>query len=202
MRIGRSVVMTMAAMALVASASAEALKLGEKAPDASVKMKSVDGKEVSIADVAGPKGTLVFFTCNHCPFVKAWETRIAEIGNMYSKKGVGVIAINSNDPADFAEDSYAEMQARAKQRGFEFPYVVDATSDVGRAFGATRTPEFFLFDASGKLVYHGALDDNKDAKSVEKHYLQEALNALLDGKPIPVAETKAVGCSIKFRAKA
>jgi len=202
MRIGRSVVMTMAAMALVASASAEALKLGEKAPDASVKMKSVDGKEVSIADVAGPKGTLVFFTCNHCPFVKAWETRIAEIGNMYSKKGVGVIAINSNDPADFAEDSYAEMQARAKQRGFEFPYVVDATSDVGRAFGATRTPEFFLFDATGKLVYHGALDDNKDAKSVEKHYLQEALNALLDGKPIPVAETKAVGCSIKFRAKA
>ena len=202
MRIGRSVVMTMTAMALVASASAEALKLGEKAPDASVKMKSVDGKEVSIADVAGPKGTLVFFTCNHCPFVKAWETRIAEIGNMYSKKGVGVIAINSNDPADFAEDSYAEMQARAKQRGFEFPYVVDATSDVGRAFGATRTPEFFLFDATGKLVYHGALDDNKDAKSVEKHYLQEALNALLDGKPIPVAETKAVGCSIKFRAKA
>ena len=202
MSIVRTALVTMVAVALAAAARAEALKLGDKAPKTDVKMKNVDGKDVSIADVTGAKGTLVIFTCNHCPFVKAWETRIAEVGNAYAKKGVGVIAINPNDPSEHAEDSFEQMQARAKERSFQFAYVVDATSDVARAFGASRTPEFFLFDANGKLVYHGALDDNKDSKSVDKHYLSDALNALLAGQPIPVAETKAVGCTIKFRAKA
>jgi len=202
MKIGSSTVMTLAALALTATAHAQALKLGDTAPKADVKMKGVDGKEVSIADVKGTKGTLVIFTCNHCPFAKAWETRIAEIGNAAVKEGVGVIAINPNDPTEFAEDSYEQMQEHAKQRGFQFAYVVDSTSDVARAFGASRTPEIFLFDANGKLAYHGAVDDSKDAKNVDKHYLQDAIAALLAGKPIPVAETKAVGCSIKFRAKA
>lgn len=191
--------MTLAA----ATAFADGIKLGDKMPATDVKMKNVDGKEITIADVAGPNGTLVIFSCNHCPFVKGWEARTAEIGNTYRPKGIGVIQINSNDPASFPEDSFEEMQARAKKLGLQFPYVVDATSDVGRAFGATRTPEFFLFDKDGKLVYHGALDDNsRDASKAQNHYLKDALEALLAGKPIPVAETKAVGCTIKFRPKA
>ena len=187
---------------VAATAFADGLKLGDKAPMTGTKMKNVDGKQLSIADATGKNGTLVVFTCNHCPFVKAWETRIVALGNEYSKRGVGVIAINANDPAIQAPDSYEEMQTRAKERGFKFPYVVDATSDVARAFGATRTPEFFLFDKDGKLVYHGALDDNKDASKASQHYLKDALEAVLAGKPVEVAETKAIGCSIKFRSKA
>jgi peroxiredoxin len=183
--------------------SALALNIGDKAPKSDVKMKNVDGQDLSIASVAGPKGTLVIFSCNHCPFVKAWEGRIAEIGNTYRGKGVGVIAINSNDPSAYPEDSYDQMQKRAKDRGFEFPYVVDATSEVARAFGASHTPEAFLFDKDGKLVYHGAIDDNsKDASQVESPYLKDALNALLAGNQIVTKETKAIGCGIKFRGKA
>jgi peroxiredoxin len=189
--------------ALSVATSVLALNIGDKAPKTDVKMKNVDGQEVSIASVAGPKGTLVVFSCNHCPFAKAWEGRIAEIGNTYRGKGIGVIVINSNDPGAYPEDSYDQMQKRAKDRGFEFPYVVDATSDVARAFGASHTPEVYLIDKDGKLVYHGAVDDNsKDASKVESPYLKDALNALLAGNQIATKETKAIGCSIKFRGKA
>ncbi len=185
-----------------ASANTEALEIGGKIPQATVKMQNVDGKQVSIADVAGTKGTLVVFTCNHCPFAKAWQSRIVELGNAYQTKGVGVIAINSNDPTNYQEDNFEVMQARAKENGFQFPYVVDGTSDVARAFGASHTPEAFLFDKSGQLVYHGAIDDDKDIASVTKHYLHDALDAVVNGTPVPVSETKSVGCGIKFRPKA
>jgi peroxiredoxin len=173
--------------------------LAASLPMAGTKMKNVDGTEVSIADVAGPKGTLVIFSCNHCPYVKAWEGRIAALGNEYREKGVGVIVINSNDPAAFAEDSFEEMQKRAAKLGLKFPYAVDATSDIARAFKATKTPECFLFDAGGALVYHGAVDDNKKADAVEKHFLRDALAALVAGREIATKETKFVGCGIKFR---
>jgi peroxiredoxin len=193
-------------VALVASlavaGSAFGVSIGDKAPSTNVKMKSVDGSAVSIADVAGKQGTLVVFSCNHCPFVKAWQGRIASVGNAAKTRGIGVIIINSNDPTAYPEDSYAEMQKRSQQLGFAFPYVVDATSDVARAFGATHTPEAFLFDKDGKLVYHGAIDDSKEADQVAAHYLQDAIDAALAGKAVPVAETKAIGCSIKFRGKA
>ena len=191
--------------ALIASVtvvgSAFGLNIGDKAPLTTVKMKNVDGKEVSIADVVGKNGTLVIFSCDHCPFVKAWQDRIAAIGNSGKDKDVGVIAINSNDPAEYPEDSYPEMQKRAQKLGFTFPYVVDATSDVARAFGATRTPEAFLFDKDGKLVYHGAIDDSQDASAVNVHFLQDAINASTAGQPVANKETKFVGCGIKFRAK-
>jgi peroxiredoxin len=196
------VVACAAVLVMAGSAFAEGLKIGDKAPMTTVKMKNVDGSEVSVADVAGKEGTLVIFSCNHCPFVKAWEGRITEISNAYKDKGVGVIIINSNDPTEFAEDSFEQMQKRAQKLGLKVPYVVDATSDVARAYGATRTPEAFLFDKEGKLVYHGAIDDSKNAADVEKHFLRDALDALLAGKPAPVQETKFVGCSIKFRPKA
>ena len=182
------------------AAAAKALAIGSKAPMADTKMKNVDGSEVSIADVKGAKGTLVIFSCNACPWAKAWESRIAEIGNTYSKKGVGVIVINSNDPAVQAEDGYEVMQARAEKFEIAYPYVVDASSSVARAFGATRTPEVFLFDAKGKLAYHGAVDDNAhEPDKVQNRYLTEALDAVVAGKAVATAETKALGCSIKFR---
>ena len=179
------------------SAFAAGLKPGDAAPMTGTKMKNVDGKMVSIADVTGAKGTLVVFSCNNCPFAKAWESRIVELGNAYSKQGIGVIMVNPNDPA-VAGDTLEALQARAKDKGFGFPYVMDAGSAVASAFGASRTPELYLFDKAGKLVYHGAVDDNKDAGSVKQHYLKDALDAVIAGKDIAEKETKAVGCTIKF----
>ncbi len=177
-----------------------ALEFGARPPQSTVKMQNVDDKSFSIADVAGKKGTLVIFSCNACPWVKAWEDRIASVGNAYQDRGVGVIAINSNDPEQNSEDSFEVMKQRAKERGFAFPYVVDMTSEVAAAFGATRTPEIFLFDGNNELVYHGAIDDNaKEPEKVADEYLVDALEAMLAGKPIPVRQTKAIGCSIKFR---
>lgn len=192
--------------AAVVAADAEAeppvLALGATAPMSNVKMKNVDGKELSIADLKGKKGTLVVFSCNACPWAKAWEKRIVEIGNAYPKKGIGVVMINPNDPNKVADDGYTEMKKRAKERGMKFPYVMDMTSDIARAFGASRTPEAFLFDAEGKLVYHGAVDDNaKVPAEVKETYLKNALDAVAAGKAVAVSETKAMGCSIKFRPK-
>jgi peroxiredoxin len=176
------------------------LALGAAAPLATTKMKSADGKMVSIADAKGPKGTLVVFTCNNCPFAKAWEERIVDLGNSYSKKGVGVVLVNANDPSIADHDSFDLIQARAKERGMQFPYAVDDGSSVARAFGASVTPEAFLFDKAGKLVYHGTIDDNhQQPDKVTKHYLKDALDAVLTNKAPPTAETKSMGCGIKFK---
>jgi peroxiredoxin len=178
---------------------ASALAIGDALPSADVKLKNVDGQEVTIAGEKGDKGTLVVFTCNHCPYAKAWEDRLAAIGNEYDKKGIGVVAINSNNPAKNADDGYEGMQQRARDKGFAFPYAVDAGSAVARSFQATKTPEVFLFDASGKLAYHGAIDDNSEsAGAVKASYLKDALDAVIAGKPATPAETKALGCGIKF----
>jgi len=188
---------------LVAPVTALALSLGDPIPAKTEQLKDVDGRQIKITDVSGAKGTLVIFTCNHCPYAKAWEDRIVAIGNEYSEKGVGVVAINSNDPKAAEEDGYDEMQKHAKTKNYKFPYAVDETSGIAKAFGATKTPEVFLFDASGKLAYHGAIDDNsEDAKAVKSHYLKDALEAVEAGKAASPAETKALGCGIKFRESA
>jgi len=187
-----------AATAVVAG---EPLQIGAAMPAADVKMMNVDDQGVTLAGVAKPAGTLVVFTCNHCPFAKAWESRIVALGNQYMAKGVGVVAINSNDPKVAPDDSMDAMKQRAKDTGMKFPYVVDATSSVARAFGATRTPEVFLFDKNGKLVYHGAVDDNKeDPGKASNAYLKDALDAVVAGTDVAVKETKSIGCTIKFRS--
>jgi len=179
----------------------DGLAIGDMAPMKDAKLKNVDGQEVSIGETAGEKGTLVIFTCNQCPYAKAWEQRLTEIGNTYSARGVGVIAVNANDPKVVPGDGFEAMKERASERGMKFPYVVDATSGVAKAFGATRTPEAFLFDATGKLVYHGTIDDNyEDAAKVKSSFLKNALDAVLAGKEVPVSQTKALGCGIKFRS--
>jgi len=189
-------------LALAAGSARAQLAIGDAMPMKDVKMAGVDGKSVTLAGVAGKKGTLVVFTCNHCPWAKMWQTRVTEIGNAAGKAGIGMVAINANDPAEYPEDGMDGMKARAKELGIKFPYVVDATSDVARTFGASRTPEAFLFDASGKLVYHGTVDDSpRDAAAVKDAYLKDAVNAVSTGKTVTTAETKSMGCSIKFRAK-
>jgi hypothetical protein len=183
-------------------AHAKGVAIGQKAPLATVKMKNATGNDVSIAEAAGKKGTLVIFICNHCPWVKAWQGRIASIGNAALEQGLGVVAINSNDPSAYPEDGFDEMKERAESVGYKFPYVVDATSEVGRAFGATHTPEVYLFDAKGMLVYHGAVDDNaREPDAVQHRWLNEAVDAVAAGKRVPTAETKALGCTIKLREK-
>ena len=190
------------ALALTAGSARAQLAIGDALPMKDVKMTGVDGKSVTIAGVSGKKGTLVVFTCNHCPWAKMWQTRVTEIGNTAGKAGIGMVAINANDPAEYPEDGMDGMKQRAKELGIKFPYVVDATSDVARAFGASRTPEAFLFDAGGKLVYHGTVDDSpKDASAVKDAYLKDSVSAVSTGKTVTTAETKAMGCSIKFRAK-
>ncbi len=196
----KSLLMIVLTTMMTVSMNVQALDLGDSMPAADVKMKNVDGNEITLAGVAGDKGTLVLFSCNHCPFVVAWEGRITELGNTYREKGIGVVQVNANDPQQKSGDTFEVMQQRAQARGFQFPYVVDATSNVARAFGATRTPEAFLFDAAGKLVYHGTIDDNyKSEKDVKTSYLKDALEAVIGGAAVPRAETKAVGCGIKFR---
>lgn len=190
------------ALALTAGPAFAQLAIGDAVPMTDVKMDGVDGKSVTLASVAGKKGTIVVFTCNHCPWAKMWQTRVTEIGNAAAKAGLGMVAINSNDPADYPEDDMNGMKQRAKELKIKFPYVIDATSDVARAFGATRTPEAFVFDAGGKLVYHGTIDDSpKDAKAVKDAWLKVAVAEVAAGKTVTTAETKALGCSIKFRAK-
>jgi thiol-disulfide isomerase/thioredoxin len=179
-----------------------ALDIGAVWPKEAVsqKLKNVDEREVTIEGVKGEKGTLIIFYCNHCPYVKAWQDRIVMLGNRYAAKGIGVIAVNSNDPVKYPDDRFEKMQAKAKEKGFQFSYAVDGTSMVAKQFGATRTPEAYLFNASNELFYHGAIDDNaEEPLKVQKRYLEDALEALLKGKAFQPAETKSVGCTIKFR---
>jgi peroxiredoxin len=177
------------------------LALGATAPLSSTKLKNpADGKTVSIADAKGPKGTLVVFTCNNCPFAKAWEQRIVELANGYSKKGIGVLLVNANDPSVAKSDTPELIKARHQERAMSVPYVIDENQTVARAFGASVTPEAFLFDKAGKLTYHGTIDDNhKEPDKVTKHYLKDALEAVSTGKAPPVTETKSMGCGIKFK---
>lgn len=184
---------------LLLPAVASAIAIGDAIPAKDAPLTNVDDSKVTLGGASGAKGTLVVFTCNHCPYVKAWEDRIVALGNEYAKKGVGVVAVNSNDPKVVPGDSLDGMKARAKQKGFEFPYVVDETSEVAKAFGATKTPEVYLFDAAGKLAYHGAVDDSAEKDKVKATFLKDALDAVIAGNAPSPAETKALGCSIKFR---
>lgn len=185
----------------------ESLPLGSPLPNFSeswAKMKGLDGKEHTLQSVKGEKGTLVVFTCVHCPFVKAWDDRLTALSNEFQKKGIGVIWINSNDFEKQPEDRPEEMQKQVNEHGLDksIPYVIDSTSQVARAFGATRTPEVFLFAASGDLAYKGAIDrshKNPPEKNSSDDYLRLALNGLVEGKSFERKETPSIGCTIKFR---
>ena len=174
---------------------------GDKATD--FKLKSVDGKTYSMADYKDAKGFIVVFTCNTCPFAKKYDDRVNALAKKYKPKGYVLLAIDPNDPEVQPDDTYALMQAKAKSKGFVFPYLVDEGQKIYPQYGATKTPHAFLLDKNLIVKYIGAIDDNSDDPSaVKEHYLENAIAALESGKEPSPSVTKAIGCSIKAKKKA
>lgn len=174
------------------------LELGKPAPDFS--LPGTDGKTHTWKDVAGEKGTLVVFTCNHCPYAVAYQQRIIDMTAKYKPQGVNVIAISSNDAKSYPDDSFELMKVRADSMKYNFPYLYDESQAVALKYGPKVTPHVFLFDSKGMLAYRGRIDDSAKEHEVKKRELTEALDALVGGKAIPTAATTAFGCSVKWRA--
>jgi len=174
------------------------LPIGSNLPNAEAKMKDISGKEVSFKDAMKKNGLLVMFSCNTCPVVKKYQARTLEAAKLASSQDIGVILLNPNEASRNEGDSYTDMQAYAKDQGYNFSYVVDNNSAMADIFGATRTPEVFLFDKNSKLVYHGAIDDNANAADqVTRKHLSIAIEELISGKAIGTPTTRSVGCTIK-----
>jgi thiol-disulfide isomerase/thioredoxin len=174
------------------------LHIGEALP-AFTDLLGVDGKTYGDTDFSDPILVIVF-SCNHCPYVQAYEDRMIALQKEYAPKGVRFVAINSNETRNYPEDSYDKMVERARTRGFNFPYLRDDNQTAADAFGATHTPQFFVFDGKRKLRYSGKLDDNwKEPDRVKETYLKDALEAVLAGKNVNVPETMSIGCTIKWK---
>ena len=182
-----------------ATSADQGYKVGDYATD--FELKSVDGSTVSLAKYPDAKGFMVIFTCNTCPYAKMYEERIIALQNDYAPKGFPVIAINPNDPGKSPGDSFAEMKTRAKNKGFTFPYALDETQEITRAYGASRTPHVFVLKKEGnkyKVAYIGAIDNNyKDPEAANEKYVRAAVDALLSGRSVSTTTTKAIGCTIK-----
>ncbi|TGD58901.1 thioredoxin family protein [Flavobacterium humi] len=174
-------------------------QVGDIATDFS--LKNVNSKNVSLSDFKDAKGFIVVFTCNHCPYAKAYEDRIMALDKKYKNLGYPVIAINPNNPAVQSEDSFDLMQKRAKEKGFTFPYLFDEGQKIYPQYGATKTPHVYVLQktkAGNQVKYIGAIDDNySDESAVKTRYVENAVNALLKNEDVPVKMTKAIGCSIK-----
>lgn len=161
------------------------------------------GKMVSLASFKKAKGFILIFTCNHCPYSKAYEDRIVALDKKYKKKGYPVIAVNPNDPDKYPTDSYKAMITRAKEKGFTFPYLLDKTSNVARDYKATKTPHTYILKKQGnkyKIVYIGAIDDSaRDESNISAKYVEKAMADIIKGKTPAKNYSRAVGCSIKYR---
>lgn len=175
--------------------------IGDEASDFS--LKSTDGNMVSLASMEGSKGFIVVFTCNTCPYSQAYESRLIALDEKYRTQGYPLVAINANDPREKPGDSYEEMQARAREYGYTFPYLFDETQEVAKAYGARKTPHVFVLrrEAEKNIVaYIGGIDDNyKDAEKAQKKFVEAAVDALLQGKEVVIPKTRAIGCGIKWR---
>ena len=175
------------------------LQLGDKAPDFS--LPDTDGNVVSLTDLAGSKAYLIIFMCNHCPYVKAVLDRIIRDARDLAAEGISCVAISSNDPAAYPEDSFENMQKIARERDFPFPYLYDESQTVAKAYRAACTPDFFLFDDELKLVYRGQFDGSRPGNDVPVtgEDLRAAVDALLEGEPVPEDQTPSAGCNIKWK---
>ena len=177
--------------------AADGYKVGDKAAD--FKLKNVDGKMVSLADNKAARGYIVVFTCNTCPYAKAYESRIIELNTKYAPLGYPVVAINPNDATTVPGDSYAAMQTKK----YAFPYLQDESQQVAKTYGATRTPHLFVLTRQGSdfvVSYIGAIDDNsEDAKLAKTKYVENAMTEILAGKSATTNSTKAIGCTIKWK---
>ena len=173
------------------------LSLGSVAP--SFRLPDPAGIDLDLNDHVGRYGTVIFFTCNHCPYSQAWEDRLIALARDFRKRGVAFLAINANATQRHRGEGASEMAVRATQKRFPFPYLLDDSQDIAHAYGATRTPELFIFDAGRRLCYHGAVDDNYDDPAAVTHrYAADALEALLAGRRPDPASTIALGCPIRF----
>jgi peroxiredoxin len=182
----------------IAAQNIQPLPLSSKLPLADIKMKATDGKSYSIQDTKGKNGVLVMFSCNTCPYVVRYQARTRETLKYAKENGIGIIIINSNEAQRTDEDSFEAMKDYAKAQGYSnAPYVVDVNAKVADAFGATRTPELFLFNSKGVLVYHGAIDDNHMAAETKRQHAKLAMEELAAGKEITIKESRSVGCTIK-----
>ena len=177
--------------------AADGYKVGDKAAD--FKLKNVDGKMVSLADNKAARGYIVVFTCNTCPYAKAYESRVIELNTKYAPLGYPVVAINPNDATTVPGDSYAAMQTKK----YAFPYLQDESQQVAKTYGATRTPHLFVLTRQGSdfvVSYIGAIDDNsEDAKLAKTKYVENAMTEILAGKSATTNSTKAIGCTIKWK---
>lgn len=176
-------------------------KIGDEATD--FKLTNIDDKMVSLADYKDAKGFIVIFTCNHCPYAKAYEDRIIALDKKYKPLGYPVIAINPNDPTVQPEDSMDEMKKRAAEKGFTFPYLLDEGQKIYPQYGANKTPHVYLLNKENNkniVKYIGTIDNNyQNADDADEHYVQNAVDALIAGKPIAKETTVAIGCTIKVK---
>jgi peroxiredoxin len=172
------------------------IDLGALAPD--FDLPGVDGKRYSLSSFKAKPVLVVIFSCNHCPYVKAYEDRMVSIQRDYADQGVQLVAINSNDDKAYPEDSFPEMVKRSKEKGFNFPYLRDESQKVVEAYGGVCTPHVFAFDSRRVLRYRGRIDDSKEASKVTTHDLKNALDDLVKGTEVRVPDTKPFGCSIKW----
>jgi peroxiredoxin len=175
------------------------LTLGSRAPEFN-NLPGTNGEKHSLKSFSGNKCVVVVFSCNHCPYVQAYEARMIAFQKEYAPKGVQLVAINSNETVNYPEDNFEEMVKRAQRQGFNFPYLRDDDQSVATAFGATHTPEFFLFDQQRTLRYHGKMDDNyQNPGAVKLHFLRNAVEAVLAGGEVKDKETYSIGCTIKWK---
>lgn len=191
----------LALTAFVARPANEALQIGDAAPLTDVEMLGVSGETFTLDGVAGENGLLVMYSCNTCPWVTAWEDRYPVVAALAEELGIGMIVLNPNAAYRNRGDGYEDMQQRAETMGYTFPYVVDKDAVLATAFGATRTPEAFLFNKELTLAYHGAIDDNArptEDNPVEQEFLADAMKQMVKGETIETDETRSIGCSIKF----
>jgi peroxiredoxin len=176
-------------------------EIGDQAVD--FNLKNIDGKMVSLASYNDVKGFIVVFTCNHCPYAKAYENRMMALDVKYAAKGFPVIAINSNDEKAYPEDSFENMKKRALDKKYTFPYLLDETQQVAKAYGAKATPHVYVLNKTNKgldVSYIGAIDnDTEDINEGKIKYVENAVDALIAGKKPQITQTKAIGCSIKWK---
>lgn len=174
------------------------LQLGAQAPDFT--LPGVDGGDHSLADYAGAKVLVVAFTCNHCPYVIGSEDRLIALHHDLAGRGLALVCINANEDANHPTDSFEHMVERARTKGFPFDYLRDEAQAVALAYGALRTPHFYVFDAGRALRYTGRMDDNpRDAAKATTRELRDAVEAVLDGRRVPVPLTNPLGCNVKWR---
>ena len=174
------------------------LPIGSPIPKADLRLKDVSGRETSLQEAKQANGLLVMFTCNTCPYVIRNQSRTKEICGYARNHQVGVILLNSNEGDRNGGNSYADMQSYAREQSYQWSYALDPGSVLADAFGASRTPECYLFDKNGRLVYHGAIDDSPgDPDQVKHPHLRNALDEMMAGKEVSIKESRSVGCSIK-----